>query len=293
MRRAYIDSRHGQIHLRECGEGPAVLLAHANPWTSLFWEPVMPLLAAQGFRVIAYDGLGYGNSDSASACLTIEGQAEVMADVGQEMGGVFAVIGWHQGGITGLEFALRDPAACPVLVMDGATTVTDEQAMALATQVIANNPQYPFAGNEAHWWVDMLLGKLRLFNPHFVLDADTWPLFRRLTIGSLQNDPTIATSPSPMVPEAVRAALTPHKRSDVSVSHYDWIARLPALESRLLLLTAEDEPLRPAHDDALAAAPAGHAQFSYPGGHPLIGVGREAEYIEPIAAFLRAHLPAC
>lgn len=288
MRRAYVESRHGQIHLRECGAGPVVLMAHANPWTSLFWEPVMSLLAAEGFRVVAYDGLGYGNSDSGPQCLTIEGQADVMADVAEAVGGVLAVVGWHQGGITGLEFALRDPAACPLLVMDGATTATDEQAMALASTVLALNPMYAFAGNEAHWWMDMLLGKLRLFNPHFVLDAQTWPLFRSFVIGSLQNDPAIASSPSPMVPEAVRAALTPHKQAAQNVPYYDWIAHLPDLQSRLLLLTADDEPLRAAHDAALAAAPAGHAQFVYPAGHPLIGAGREAEYVQPIAAFLRA-----
>jgi pimeloyl-ACP methyl ester carboxylesterase len=289
IRRAYVDSRHGQIHLRTCGEGPVVLLAHANPWTSLFWEPVMPLLAAAGFRAAAFDGLGYGNSDRGPAGLTIEGQAGVMADVAASLGGVAAVVGWHQGGITGLEFALRDPAACPLLVMDGATTATDEQAMALARSVMAHNPGYGFAGNEGHWWIDVMLGKLRLFNPHFRLDARTWPLFARFVAGSLLNDPAIAASPSPMVPEAVREALTPHKQSDVAVPYYDWIARLPMLRSRLLLLTAEDEPLYPAHAHALAAAPAGLAEFTYPAGHPLIGAGREAEYLAPILAFLRAH----
>jgi pimeloyl-ACP methyl ester carboxylesterase len=287
MRRSYLDSRYGQIHVRECGEGPVLLLAHANPWTSLFWEPVMPLLAQAGYRAVAYDGLGYGNSDSGPAGLTIAGQADVMADIAAALGGVAAVIGWHQGGVTGLEFALRDPAACPLLVLDGATTATDEQSMALARQVLAHNPDFPFAGNEGHWWIDMLLGKLRLFNPHFRLDAETWPLLRRFIIGSLQNDPAIATSPSPMVPAAVRQALTPHKAATADVPYYDWIARLPDLRSRLLILTAEDEPLYPAHAHAVAAAPAGLAEFTYPGGHPLIGAGREAEYLAPILAFLR------
>ena len=289
VRRAYIDSRYGQIHLRTCGTGPVVLLAHANPWTSLFWEPVLPLLAAAGFCAVAYDGLGYGNSDTADACLTIEGQADVMADVAEALGGVMAVLGWHQGGIVGLEFALRDPALCPVLIMDGATTATDDQAMALARAVLAHNPDYPFAGNEGRWWADAMLGKLRLFNPHFRLDATTWPLFRGFVAGSLLNDPQIATSPSPMVPNAVRKALTPHKASAVDVPYYDWLARLPHLSSPLLVLTAEDEPLHPAHAHAMAAAPPGAEEFVYPAGHPLIGVGREAEYLSPIVAFLRRH----
>jgi pimeloyl-ACP methyl ester carboxylesterase len=296
IRRAYRDCRHGQIHVRHCGDGPVVLLAHANPWTSLFWEPVLPLLAQAGFHAVAYDALGYGLSDRGTASLTVAGQADVMADIAVAFGGVAAVIGWHQGGIIGLEYALRDPSACPLLVMDGGTTASDEQALALARQVMGYNPTYPSAGNEAHWWVDMLLGRLRLFNPHFRLDAGTWPWFGQFMAGSLQNDPAIATSPSPMVPEAVRRELSPHKQADATIPYYDWIARLPELRSRLLLLTAQDEPLRPAHAIALAAArgreAACLAEFTYPGGHPLIGIGREAEYLAPILAALRGELAA-
>lgn len=285
--RRYVDSRYGQIHLRECGEGPVVLLAHGNPWTSLFWEPVLSGLAGAGFHAVAYDGFGYGNSDRGPAGLTIDGQADVMADVAAALGGVAAVIGWHQGGVTGLAFALREPTACPALVLDGATTATDEQAMALARQVMALTPRYAFAGNEGHWWIDMLLGRLRLFNPHWRLDVETWPLFQRFALGSLQNDAAIATASSPMVPEAVREALTPHKHAATDVPYYDWLARLPDLHSRLLILTAEDEPLFPAHAFAVAAAPAGYEEFTYPAGHPLIGAGREAEYLAPILTFLR------
>jgi pimeloyl-ACP methyl ester carboxylesterase len=289
IRRGYVDSRYGQIHYHACGTGPRLLLAHANPWTALLWEPVLPLLAAAGYGAVAYDGLGYGFSDRHPAELTIAGQADVMADVAAALGGVAAVIGWHQGGVTGLEWALRDPAACPLLVIDGATTADDAQAMALAQEVLRLNPAYPAAGNRAHWTVDMLLGRLRLFNPHFMANAASWPLVRRFLAGALLNDPAIATSPSPMVPEAVRRALTPHKTSDDEVPYYDWIARLPMLRSRLLLLTAEDEPLYPAHAAALAAAPKGVAEHTYRGGHPLIGTGREAEYVAPILTFLRQH----
>lgn len=289
IRRGYVDSCHAQIHVSSCGEGPCVLFAHANPWTGLFWEDVLRPMAEAGYRAVAYDALGYGNSDRGPAQLTIEGQAEVIADVAAALGGVLAVVGWHQGGITGLELALRDPEACPLLVMDGGTTASDEQGMALAARVLELNPGYPRAGREAHWQMDMLLGRLKLFNPHFVLDESTWPLFRRFAAGALLNDPLISAAPSPMVPEAVRAALTPHKRADDDVPYYDWVARLPDLQVPLLVLTADDEPLRPAHDAAMAAAPAGTEDFAYPGGHPLIGTGREAEYLAPILAFLARH----
>lgn len=285
----YVGTRHGRIHLRRCGEGPIVLFAHANPWTSLFWEPVLPLFADAGFGAVAFDALGYGNSDTGPAAVSVEGQAEVMIDLAHALGGIEAAVGWHQGAIVALEFALRQPEACPLLVMDGGTTASDEQAMSLARAVMAGNPPYPREGNEARWWSEMLVGRLRLFNPHFQLDASTWPLFARFASGALLNDPAIASSPSPMVPETVRKALTPGRTAENPVPYYDWLARLPQLQSPLLLMTAQDEPLAPAHAPAMDAAPIGTKEHCFAAGHPLIGVGREHEYAAPVIAFLNAH----
>jgi len=263
-----------------------LLLAHANPWSSQFWEPAMLAFADAGFRPVAFDALGYGLSDRGENSLTIEGQAQVMKEVVEALDvEVAAVVGWHQGGVVGLEFCLRHPGLCRALVMDGAGTATDEQAFAIAARVVAVNPTYPFRGNERSWWPDFVYGRLKLFNPHFELDAESWPVFRALMLGSLQNDPKIATTVSPMVPDAVRARLMKHKASDVDVPYYDWPIHLPKLSLPLLLLSAEDEPLRDAHDVAVAAAPAAE-EFIYPRGHPLVGIGREAEYVAPIARFL-------
>jgi pimeloyl-ACP methyl ester carboxylesterase len=61
--RRYVSTRHGEIHLKEAGEGEAVLLLHSVGCSSYEWEYVIDGLAAAGRRVIAWDMPGHGDSD--------------------------------------------------------------------------------------------------------------------------------------------------------------------------------------------------------------------------------------
>jgi pimeloyl-ACP methyl ester carboxylesterase len=59
-----IETRHGRMHARVEGDGPAVVLAHGyhpeNDWR--VWENNLAALAAAGYRVYALDLIGYGES---------------------------------------------------------------------------------------------------------------------------------------------------------------------------------------------------------------------------------------
>ncbi len=73
----------GPLAAGQCGTGPAVVLAHGWPWSSLSWRRIIPSLA-QAHRVYWYDMPGYGASgkDPAQATgLDVQGQvfAEMMA----------------------------------------------------------------------------------------------------------------------------------------------------------------------------------------------------------------------
>jgi pimeloyl-ACP methyl ester carboxylesterase len=59
-----IEAQGLRMHLREQGQGPAVLLCHGFPETSYAWRHQLPALAAAGFRAIAPDLRGYGGTDS-------------------------------------------------------------------------------------------------------------------------------------------------------------------------------------------------------------------------------------
>jgi non-heme chloroperoxidase len=50
------------IHYKDWGDGPAVVFSHGWPLSSQAWEDQMYFLAARGFRVIAHDRRGHGQS---------------------------------------------------------------------------------------------------------------------------------------------------------------------------------------------------------------------------------------
>jgi pimeloyl-ACP methyl ester carboxylesterase len=64
----YTVSANGiSIHLVEQGEGPVVLLCHGFPETSHSWRHQLSALAEAGFRAVAPDMRGYGETESPEA----------------------------------------------------------------------------------------------------------------------------------------------------------------------------------------------------------------------------------
>ena len=51
------------LHVVDEGSGPAVLLLHGFPDSSSLWRHLIPVLLEEGFRVIAPDMRGFGESD--------------------------------------------------------------------------------------------------------------------------------------------------------------------------------------------------------------------------------------
>jgi len=62
VRTEFVTANGIRFHLRTDGDGPLVLLLHGFPQTSYMWERVIPPLAARGFRVVAPDLRGIGES---------------------------------------------------------------------------------------------------------------------------------------------------------------------------------------------------------------------------------------
>lgn len=109
MRRGYADTRYGQVHYREAGEGPPLLLLHATPRSARVYAKLIPLLA-NGYRVIAPDTLGFGNSDPLPQAVTMDMLADSMADLIETLGlGKAAVFGLHTGNKVGAALAANWP----------------------------------------------------------------------------------------------------------------------------------------------------------------------------------------
>lgn len=62
MQRKRVDVNGITLSYLEAGEGPAILLCHGFPETSHSWHKQIPMFAAAGYRAIAPDLRGYGES---------------------------------------------------------------------------------------------------------------------------------------------------------------------------------------------------------------------------------------
>lgn len=64
---AYFDTEDGRIAYFDQGQGPCIVLLHGVPTSSWLYRKIIPILLKQGYRVVAPDMLGYGQSDKPGA----------------------------------------------------------------------------------------------------------------------------------------------------------------------------------------------------------------------------------
>lgn len=119
------------INYASAGSGPPVLLLHGHPQTHVVWRKVAPRLVQAGYRVIAPDLRGYGDSgkptsDPAhlpySKRVMAADQIALMRRLGHER---FAVVGHDRGARVAHRLALDFPEAAErLVVLDIAPTLT-------------------------------------------------------------------------------------------------------------------------------------------------------------------------
>jgi pimeloyl-ACP methyl ester carboxylesterase len=64
LKHSIVESNRIRIHVAEQGEGPVVLFCHGFPETWYSWRHQLPALAKAGFRAVAPDMRGYGETES-------------------------------------------------------------------------------------------------------------------------------------------------------------------------------------------------------------------------------------
>lgn len=117
-----VPTSNGAVFVREGGAGPAVLLLHGFPETSLMWHAVAPILAAD-FTVIAADLPGYGHSDcppdgAAHTAMSKRALATTLIAAMKMLGhSRFAVVGHDRGGRVAYRAALDHPDSVSRLVV--------------------------------------------------------------------------------------------------------------------------------------------------------------------------------
>jgi pimeloyl-ACP methyl ester carboxylesterase len=95
-----IENNGIHLNIAEQGEGPLVLLVHGFPESWFSWRHQIDALAAAGFRVVAPDLRGYGNSDAPEAIdqYTILHLVGDMVGILDALGAPTAVIVGHDWG---------------------------------------------------------------------------------------------------------------------------------------------------------------------------------------------------
>jgi len=121
MKRAYLSTGIGQIHLYEHGQGEAVLMLHETPRSARSFAPLMQALGSR-YRSIAPDNPGFGMSDPLPEDATMESLARVMVEVldGLQIERAH-LIGFHTGNKIAAAMAAHHPDRVAKTVLIGMT----------------------------------------------------------------------------------------------------------------------------------------------------------------------------
>jgi pimeloyl-ACP methyl ester carboxylesterase len=118
MTERYVDVPGGRLAVHDFGAGPAFLLLHAGIVDAWSWEPLTPFLLDAGYRVVAYDRRGIG--DSVSEDVTFSDRADAIAvldALGIERA---CLVGNSIGGMIATDTAVEAPSRVAALVTIGA-----------------------------------------------------------------------------------------------------------------------------------------------------------------------------
>ena len=274
IERHYVTVGERQQHYRRCGTGPAVVLLHESPRSSVALLPLIEKLGT-GFTIFALDTPGYGGSDPLPhARPEIEDYADALADTFDALGIVRApVYGTHTGALIAFEFARRHRDRCSMAVLDGFPVFTPnerEQFLASYLPPFRPDPQ----GAHLAWLWSRVRDQFRFFPWNYRGDdarlAIPFPAPERLNLVAMDflatgdgyrvgyaaafRHDTPAALGSLDVPVVVSA-----REDDLLFGHLDRLPRLPT-GSRVVRLTAD----RDAWGAAVAEIFRAHAKEAAP-----------------------------
>lgn len=178
LRREFIETDAGPIHVMVAGEGPPLLMLHGYPQTHVMWFKIAPALAER-FTIVLPDLRGYGDSakppggpDHAgySKRAMAEDQVQVMEELGFER---FRVVGHDRGARVAHRMALDHPEAVEKLaLLDIVPTLTLFETVnqpvatgyyhwffliqsgGLPERLIGQDPEFYLRHKLSHWSAD-------------------------------------------------------------------------------------------------------------------------------------------
>jgi pimeloyl-ACP methyl ester carboxylesterase len=270
LKRRYVETGDGQLHLTEMGEGRPVVLMHWTPLAAPQFEWEMAPLAALGYRAIAVDCMGFGRSDRRpnDEPWAIERHAQAVSMALKAVGAHGAHLsGGHFSTPIAVELGLDESLQAAAVSIDGGGLMPPEAITAiLAKARRLAGPGLQDDGSHRSFLFDQAVNTYEIFAPGWKLTPKTLPMVYRF----------------------IECYLATGMPSDNGSTYpYDIAGKLGALRLPLLVLTSETEPLKPSFEPLRAAAPSDRDAHIFPGDHPLHDPDRAGEYAQTIHAFLK------
>ena len=145
MRKAYVNGRFGQMHVRMAGENGGthrpLVCFHLSPVSSVIYENWIREMGRDRLA-LAIDTPGYGMSDPPAAPPTIADFAAAMGDVTDALGiKEFDVMGYHTGSKICVETARQRPTQVKHLVLVSAPIYTEEDLKHIRAENAPPDPE--------------------------------------------------------------------------------------------------------------------------------------------------------
>ncbi len=168
MKSELIDVKGIKLNVVDVGSGPAVLLIHGFPDTSQVWRYQIPALVKAGFRVIAPDVRGFGNSDKPQ-----EKEAYDLTVLVGDMINLMAQLGIEKAHVVG-----HDMGSAIAWVMASFFPQRVNRLASLSVgHPMANRERKSIEQREKAWY--MLLFQFK-GTAETLLQQDDWKLFREI-----------------------------------------------------------------------------------------------------------------
>jgi pimeloyl-ACP methyl ester carboxylesterase len=124
------------------GTGAPIVLLHAASGSILMWEKQLPALRAAGYRVIAFDRVGWGKSELGEGAMPGTAADDLQALLGVLKVDRFHLVGTAAGGFVAFDYALSFPERLRSLtVANSIGGVQDEDYLALGRR-LRPSPQF-------------------------------------------------------------------------------------------------------------------------------------------------------
>ena len=214
-----------QLAHPDLGSGPAVILLHGYPFDRSMWREQIDFLRAHGYRVIAPDLPGFG--ETVEADRTITSMADMARDVATLMDKLeivdAAICGLSMGGYVVFEFAHLFPTRARALVLAGTRAPAD------------NEPEKQTRAAQAEQMLAKGMGDL--------VDA-TLP--RLLAARTLAEKPGVIGRVREMILRADPRGAAAAQRG--MAARRDYSGDLPGIKVPVLIIVGRQDPIRPVTD---------------------------------------------